>query len=1124
MSNYIASAQKPTVVNGAEVGRFRNEKELDLIIARINRIELLLVTEEGLKPHREIPIFGRIVIIRSFKPLGENKDLLLIVTSKYQVSILAFDANGEVITRASGNVADRVFRPAETGILISIHKSGLIALRCYEGSLKIIKWNNSGNLVSFNLRLTDVQVTDFGFLDTPGKVPSLGYIYQDASGRHLKVCRLNLEEKELSLDWTQENIESEASLLIPVPHYGGVIVVGQESISYHKAAGVYTAVSPFLLHMAEICCYCLVDKNGERLLLGDIHGRLFLLVLHTREQDNGIAEVSDIKVQLLGEISIPECVVYLDNSVIFVGSRMGDSQLIKILPEALDNQPTSFIEVLDSFPNLGPIRDLIVINSDGQKQVVTCSGGFKEGSLRIVRSGIGIDEQATVDLPRITNLFTLRFNSNFDNYLVVSFSDVTHLFKIDGEDLEDTKIEGFELNKSTIFAGVLFDGSIIQIFEDTLNLIGRDGSCLCKEPFEDLTLCDVNLRSGQVLVSSRNTLFYYKVENNKFSKVSSVDCERQISCLALSSIEEDAPSNVCVVGFWVGNLVSMFTMDNDTLTKVRDCNLPGKVLPRSILLTKMDNVIYLLVALGDGTLFYYSVDPVTGETADVKKATLGTQPSRLRKFLARNVVNVFACSDRPAVIYSSNQKLIFSNVNLKMVTQMCPLNAEAYPNSLVLSDGERMFIGVIDDIQKLHIRSVPLGESVSRIAYQSETNSIAILTQRTERILPNGDRQVRNSAPMMCANRTTQAPMTGSIVTSSNEEEMDAVQIHSLCLLDVNTFEILHVIEMPSCEFLVSVASVKLGNCEKPFFVVGTAIFSPSEPECKQGRILVYAIDEQKLRLVNDKEVKGAVFSISTLNNKLICSINSSVRLFEWTPENELRLECSSFNFITALYLKTKGDLVLVGDIMRSMTLLTYKSLDSQLEEVARDYNAEWTTAVEIIDSDTMIAAENAYNLYVVHKEVHPESDDERTKFQQTGYWYLGENVNVFRRGSLLTSNMDPSTSYSNPVLFGTADGSLGVIVQLKEDVFQYVQALQKAITNNVTNCTRIAYDNFRNFNNEKKVEKHCGFVDGDLIEGLADMHREKLNTVAKDMVEIYKHETTADDILRLVEDLSRLH
>ncbi len=66
----------------------------------------------------------------------------------------------------------------------------------------------------------------------------------------------------------------------------------------------------------------------------------------------------------------------------------------------------------------------------------------------------------------------------------------------------------------------------------------------------------------------------------------------------------------------------------------------------------------------------------------------------------------------------------------------------------------------------------------------------------------------------------------------------------------------------------------------------------------------------------------------------LSSSNNSQVRLFEWTSEKELRVECSYFNNILSLYLKYKGDFVLVGDLMRSMTLLQYKNMEGTFEEV----------------------------------------------------------------------------------------------------------------------------------------------------------------------------------------------
>ena len=56
------------------------------------------------------------------------------------------------------------------------------------------------------------------------------------------------------------------------------------------------------------------------------------------------------------------------------------------------------------------------------------------------------------------------------------------------------------------------------------------------------------------------------------------------------------------------------------------------------------------------------------------------------------------------------------------------------------------------------------------------------------------------------------------------------------------------------------------------------------------------------------------------------------VRLYEWTTEKELRTECNHYNNIMALYLKTKGDFILVGDLMRSVLLLAYKPMEGNFE------------------------------------------------------------------------------------------------------------------------------------------------------------------------------------------------
>lgn len=65
------------------------------------------------------------------------------------------------------------------------------------------------------------------------------------------------------------------------------------------------------------------------------------------------------------------------------------------------------MEVLERYVNLGPIVDFCVVDLErqGQGQVVTCSGAYKDGSLRIVRNGIGINEQVVSSKVFLSEIF-----------------------------------------------------------------------------------------------------------------------------------------------------------------------------------------------------------------------------------------------------------------------------------------------------------------------------------------------------------------------------------------------------------------------------------------------------------------------------------------------------------------------------------------------------------------------------------------------------------------------------------------------------------------------------------------------------------------------------------------------
>lgn len=137
----------------------------------------------------------------------------------------------------------------------------------------------------------------------------------------------------------------------------------------------------------------------------------YLVIVSINSGHRGIFNVFLISWKFSGEIVTPECITYLDNGVLFIGSRLGDSQLIKLNTKA--DEYGSYVTVMESFTNLAPIIDMCVVDLErqGQGQLVTCSGAFKEGSLRIIRNGIGIQEHASIDLPSIKGMWAIQVAS-----------------------------------------------------------------------------------------------------------------------------------------------------------------------------------------------------------------------------------------------------------------------------------------------------------------------------------------------------------------------------------------------------------------------------------------------------------------------------------------------------------------------------------------------------------------------------------------------------------------------------------------------------------------------------------------------------------------------------------------
>lgn len=143
--------------------------------------------------------------------------------------VLGYDSDKKtIVTKASGDVHDRIGRPVENGqIGIVDPLCRVIALHLYEGLLKIVPFDSKYQISeAFNIRLEELNVIDIKFLESVTtkskmnlKLPTIAVLYQDTkNARHVKTYQISVSNKEFKEGpFQQSNVESDCNMLIPVP-------------------------------------------------------------------------------------------------------------------------------------------------------------------------------------------------------------------------------------------------------------------------------------------------------------------------------------------------------------------------------------------------------------------------------------------------------------------------------------------------------------------------------------------------------------------------------------------------------------------------------------------------------------------------------------------------------------------------------------------------------------------------------------------------------------------------------------------------------------------------------------------------------------------------------------------
>lgn len=881
--NYVASAQRATSVKRSVVCNFTSPDTLNLLVAKHNIIEIFQLADEGLHKLKDIVLFGHILDVFVLSEADRRTNSLLVITYPYHASILSYEAD-LVDTKQFIDLRDPNIKELDYQPLFGFDRlQRVVVLHIYAGHFKVIQFypNKASIKKVYFTKCEDDKVLDIAVLGENSSL-KLAVLYEKELRKYIKVY--NIPQDTSNLIETTWGFYGSDGVPLKLLSLGDNLLVLTTMSAQLYLSDCNTPESSVHNSFNAITAAALVDRF--RVLISNFEGELFLVTI------NG----SQLDTTRLGNTTCASTISYLDSNCCYLGSRFGDSEMIRIFDHAEDG---AYFETLQYFPNIGPIFDMVhfQLESRSNSSLITCSGAKVGGGLRYIRKGIIVDIVAQVEIGKVVDVWGLMSASRYYERLVVGYMQETRVLRLVNDNLIAEATGALERGQFTLSVGNCSD-FIVQVTQEAVLVLGTEDLALYKR----YTPQDFEARSfslGKVGPS-------HCIVVADSSRLITIDIAKDATnCLELHDDIACIEINNCMIAYSLWSDKSLHIIRVDDFSKVWSDRLDTGVVPRSLLLTSLEDRDLLLCGLGDGKLVVFYLDSQSKTVLHIGSQALYMKPLNL------NSTNyVFVACENPVVLYSY-QKTVFSTpVNITSASFVAPFYMEDTPGCIAVVSDEQLQLMTIEDVQKLSIIQIQVGHTVRRLI------------------------------------------LVGShIVAVAGSVE----QQNSLNLYSQTDFSLLHSFALGEAERCIALSELS------SMFVTSCVELGLSEHD-ETPFLRVFHISNDTIELVSQTRVETHVFSMKRLSgNLLVCGAKRRILIFE-LEEGRL-VERHKLNWYSNLIcLDTFENYVLTGDILKSITLFRWTG--TVLEQVAKDYNLRYVTDIKLINAEYCYAADHFCNLY----------------------------------------------------------------------------------------------------------------------------------------------------------------
>ncbi|BGP03522.1 hypothetical protein JCM10021v2_007257 [Rhodotorula toruloides] len=1115
---YAATTQQATAQLGALRCAFFEPSQDCLVVNKLNRLEFSSIEDDAVNPLLEVPLFSTIASMQS----GQATASLVVLTTCLRLFALVHDPTSpyNVKTVASVSIAEPFGRLAEYQDILVDPANRCLLVHAYAGLVRVVPFfigdtpaqrgsrtatrlagSPHGSPLdfsySYNVRLPILNVASLAIVASSADDPPIlaGIHIEHTGTRTLSTFAISLKDKDLCegpvAAFALADPGSELVLPVNEANAPGILVAGEETVTWVSleerngasstaSKGKGRAASQMLvscrLPVARITAWSW--RNNDRLLLGDIYGKLFEVNL--RRAENGV--VSGISAQDVGDAASASAIVPLGATTVYLASRFGDSQIVRFVSGEDEGMAgPAELALVDSISNIAPIVDLCIVSAHGQaaNYAVTCSGAYKTGSLRVIRRGVGLSELAALEADGVQQAWSLTSPApSTEPILVLGFFSETRVFRMSAGDpagaeavqIDEMDLQLFASPGPTIFAGNVGSMLVRVTAEAVMYASDRGEESWKATSAGKITAAAAAGGDHLVLAFDGGFLQLLKAKNGTFTESGNIAFEHDIASVSLA---ETSAGAFAVVGLWTSQAVHLVGIPD--LAVYASQKITSTFLIRSAALINFGDGDYtLFVGLGDGTLASYRVDLAAPAVIDStgKMIALGRRPLLLSEIGPESAKVLLAVSDRPTVISKARDRLNYSSVTLTGVSSVANISHPALGDLVALVSREGVQIGRMDTVQKVDVRTVPLAEDEPRrIVYDPVSRKFCVACSRRD------------------IDRHTGQQAVTSVVRLVSED----------------SFETSSVFELERGEEAQSLALVESQGVR--YYVVGTVKLDSATPEPTDGRLVVISVSEAgNLRQV-------AVWTIDS--------------------EGALALKSTwSGAFVAYTLARAPDDTLIVGDALRSLTVLRYTaSPQPKLLEVAKDYRSRYMVGVEDLGRDSTgadryIGAETDLNLFAVSR--HPQQAAgnlaNAATLQDAGAFHLGELVTRFRTGSLGDLIGDANTTVVPRLVYSTSAGTIGVIADLDAASSRILSDLERNMREFVKGVGGLEQEEYRAFKADKVKTPSTGFIDGDFVQSFLDLSKDVQEQVMQGKSEHERLTVDKAEIVRLLEEVARVH